>query len=106
MKRILGLAIALGLILMVASPVASASDAAADYKAKCQMCHGPDGKGTPTGTKMGAHDFHGAEVQKMSDADLAGVIENGKNKMPAYKGKLTADQIKALAAYVKELGKK
>ncbi|HSE48654.1 MAG TPA: cytochrome c [Terriglobales bacterium] len=106
MKRILSLAIALGLILMVASPVASAADAAGDYKAKCQMCHGPDGKGTPVGTKMGAHDFHGADVQKMADGELASVIENGKNKMPAYKGKLTADQIKALAAYVKELGKK
>jgi len=106
MKRILGLAVALALILMVAAPVASAADGAADYKAKCQMCHGPDGKGTPTGIKMGAHDFHSADVQKMTDADLSATITNGKNKMPAYNGKLTADQIKALAAYVKELGKK
>ena len=106
MKRILSLVVALGVILMVAAPAASAADAAADYKAKCQMCHGPDGKGTPTGTKMGAHDFHSAEVQKMADADVIATITNGKNKMPAYKGKLTDDQIKALAAYVKELGKK
>lgn len=106
MKRMLILAAAVALMLMVAAPVASASDAAADYKAKCQMCHGPDGKGSATGLKMGAHDFHAPEVAKMSEAELAGVIENGKNKMPSYKGKLTAEQIKALAAYVKELGKK
>ena len=106
MRRILSLVLALGIILMVAAPVAAAADAAGDYKAKCQMCHGPDGKGTPTGTKMGVHDWHSADVQKMSEADVIGTITNGKNKMPAYKGKLTDDQIKALAAYVKELGKK
>jgi cytochrome c6 len=106
MKRVLGLAVALGLMLMVAAPAVSAADAAADYQAKCQMCHGADGKGTPSGLKMGAHDFSSPVVQKMSGADLAGIIENGKNKMPAYKGKLTPDQIKALAAYVMELGKK
>src|SRR4051794_38185162 len=106
MKRILCLALALGVVLMVAAPKASAADAAADFKAKCQMCHGADGKGTPTGTKMGAHDWHSPEVTKMTDAQLTETIEKGKNKMPAYTGKLSADQIKALAAYVKELGKK
>ena len=105
MKRILGLALMLGIVLMV-SGNALAADAAADYKAKCQMCHGPDGKGTPTGTKMGAHDWHSPEVMKMTDAQISEVITNGKAKMPAYKEKLSADQIKALSAYVKELGKK
>jgi mono/diheme cytochrome c family protein len=106
MKRILSLAIVLGLILTVAAPGAFASDVAADYKAKCQMCHGPDGKGSPTGTKMGAHDWHSPEVMKMTDAQITEVIEKGKGKMPAYTGKLSAEQIKALATYVKELGKK
>jgi len=106
MRRILSLAVALGLILMVAAPAASAGDVAADYKAKCQMCHGPDGKGTATGTKMGAKDWHSPEVQKQTEAQLITTISDGKGKMPAYKAKLSADQIKALAAYVKELGKK
>ncbi|HTK94784.1 MAG TPA: cytochrome c [Terriglobales bacterium] len=106
MKRFLCLAIALGVVLMVSVPKAQADDAADLYKSKCQMCHGPDGKGTPTGIKMGAHDFHSADFQKMSDADVIAEITNGKNKMPAYKDKLTADQIKGLAAYIKALGKK
>lgn len=106
MKRIFSLAVALGLMLMVAAPAASAGDVAAHYKAKCQMCHGPDGKGTPVGIKMGARDFHSAESMKLTEAQLLDVIAKGKNKMPAFNGKLTADQIKALAAYVKELGKK
>ena len=44
-------------------------DASALYKSKCQVCHGPDGKGdTPAGKKVGARDFHSPEVVKMSDA--------------------------------------
>lgn len=85
---------------------AAADDAAATYKAKCQMCHGADGKGnTPAGQKMGAHDFGSAEVQKMSDADLTQIMEKGKGKMPAYAGKLKDSEIKELVAYVRGLGK-
>jgi|SRR5581483_1861447 len=83
-----------------------AQDAATTYKAKCAMCHGADGKGdTPAGKKMGARDFASPEVQKASDADLTQIIEKGKNKMPAYTGKLTAAQIKDLVAYVRQFGK-
>jgi len=31
------------------------------------------------------------------------ITTTGKNKMPAYKGKLTDDQINALAKYIKEI---
>jgi mono/diheme cytochrome c family protein len=87
------------------TPVA-AQDAATTYKAKCAMCHGADGKGeTPAGKKMGAHDFGAAEVQNMSDAELAQVIAKGKNKMPSYTGKLKDAEIKELVAYVRGLGK-
>jgi len=85
---------------------ASAQDAAATFKAKCAMCHGADGKGTtPAGQKMGVHDFASPEVQQMSDADLTQTIEKGKNKMPAYAGKLKDSDIKELVAYVRGLGK-
>jgi mono/diheme cytochrome c family protein len=39
----------------------------------------------------------------MSDAELASVTSDGKNKMPAYKGKLSGDQINALVKYVRGL---
>jgi len=88
-------------LAMLALPLASfAADAAADvYKSKCAMCHGTDGK------KMaGTKEFASPDVQKMSDADLAAAITNGKPpKMPAFKGKLADDQIKALAKYVRTL---
>lgn len=78
---------------------------AATFKAKCAMCHGADGKGTAVGQKMGVHDFASADVQKMSDAELAEVITKGKNKMPSYAGKLPESDIKGLVAYVRQLGK-
>jgi mono/diheme cytochrome c family protein len=85
---------------------AVAQDAAGTYKAKCAMCHGADGKGSPTGLKMGAHDFTSAEVQKQSDAQLTDIITKGKNKMPAYAGKLKDTEIKDLVAFIRSLVKK
>jgi cytochrome c6 len=85
---------------------AKADSAEATYKAKCQMCHGPDGKGeTPTGKAMKVKAFSSEDVQKMSDADLVATITNGKGKMPAYKA-LTPDQVKELVSYIRSLGKK
>lgn len=97
------LAILTGLALWTTPAFA---DAAANYKAKCAMCHGADGKGdTSVGKKMGAHDFASAEVQKASDADLIAITTKGKNKMPAYGGKLSDAEIKDLIGYVRQLAK-
>jgi mono/diheme cytochrome c family protein len=83
-----------------------AADAAADYKAKCAACHGPDGKGdTAMGKKLGIKDFSSAEVQGMSDADLTNIITKGKDKMPAYDGKLTKDQIDGIVKWIRTLKK-
>ena len=58
---------------------------AALYKQKCAACHGADGKGdTPVGKSMKVRTFADPEVVKTSDDDLAGAIEKGKGKMPAY----------------------
>jgi cytochrome c6 len=81
-----------------------AQDAAALYKAKCAGCHGADGTGSAMGKKMGAQDFTSAEVQNLSDTELAAAITNGKGKMPAYKS-LTPDQVKGLVAYIRTLKK-
>jgi cytochrome c6 len=83
------------------------ADAAGDYKAKCAMCHGPDGTGsTATGKALKVRDLAAPDVQSQTDSQLADIITNGKNKMPAYKGKLTDDQIKGLVAYIRGLAKK
>ena len=96
------------LILFAFTPTfSSAQDAAATFKAKCAMCHGPDGSGKTTmGEKFNIHDLRSAEVQKQSDAELVQIVTKGKNKMPSYDGKLTKEQIDQLVAYVRELSKK
>lgn len=85
------------------SGAAFAQTGAELFKAKCAMCHGPDG--TKENPGMGIKSLAGAEVQKASDADLTTAISKGKGKMPAYAGKLTDDQIKSLVAYVRSLKK-
>jgi mono/diheme cytochrome c family protein len=95
-------------ICLLAVPLHAQSDAANVYKAKCSVCHAPDGSGNVAmGKQLGAKDLRSAETQKQTEAQLADSIANGVGKkMPAYKGKLTDDQIKALAGYILSLGKK
>jgi cytochrome c6 len=96
------------ILLALCVPALQAQDTAeANYKSKCAGCHGADGTGsTPAGKAMGVRDFHSPDVQKETVADLADIITNGKNKMPKYSGKLKDSEIKDLATYVHDLGKK
>ena len=94
-----GLFAILILTTFVALPLVAdaGSDAAAIYKSKCAMCHGADGKGqTPTGKVMKVRDLSSAEVQKMTDKEIATVIADGKGKMPPSKGKLSQAAIDAM----------
>ncbi|HEV2616150.1 MAG TPA: cytochrome c [Candidatus Acidoferrales bacterium] len=96
-----------GVLALFSGSAIHADDSASVYKTKCAVCHAPDGSGNSVmGKKLGAKDLRSDEVQKKSDAELNGFITNGMGKtMPAYKDKLTADQIKGLVAYIRELGK-
>jgi cytochrome c6 len=94
-------AIAVVFILPLSARAQNASETL--FKSKCAACHGPDGSGSVTGKKLGAHDFHSAEVQKMSDTELSGIVTTGKNKMPAYGKSLKADDINGLVAYIRSL---
>jgi cytochrome c6 len=98
--------LAASLFLLGVSPVRAQNEAEKTYKAKCVACHGADGSGSEVGKKMGAHDFHSSQVQSEAEPDLAQVIAKGKNKMPPYEKSLKPEEIKELAAYVHELGKK
>jgi cytochrome c6 len=92
----------LALALTLALPLAA--DNAAVYKAKCSACHGPDGSGQTTmGKKMNLRDLRSPDVQKQTNAELTKIITDGKNKMPAYKTKLTEAEIKGLVAHMREL---
>jgi len=67
------------------------------YKAHCQSCHGSKGQGG-TGMKLAGKvtsDFPNID-------DQIAVIENGRGSMPAWKNKLSADEIEAVARYTRE----
>jgi cytochrome c6 len=86
---------------------ARSQDAASLYKTKCASCHGADGKGNSALAKqLGVRDFASPDVQNETDDQLAGIIANGKNKMPAFGKSLKDPQIKDLVAYIRDLAKK
>jgi len=91
--------------LLAISSTSFAQNPGADiYKSKCQSCHAADGSGnTPAGKSMKVRPFNSPEVVKMSDDDLIQVTRDGRGKMPAYAGKLTDDQIKAVVAHIRTL---
>ena len=90
-----------GTCLLSAPARADTAAGEAMFKAKCAACHGADGKGKEA---MKTTDMAAANVQKMSDADLAGIITSGKGKMPAFKT-LTPEQVKDLVGYIRSLKK-
>jgi cytochrome c6 len=88
------------------TPAFAQSGGADTYKAKCAMCHGADGLGaTPAGKNLKAASFKDPAIVKAPDAQLIAAVKSGKNKMPAYAGKLTDNQIKAAVAYIRTLQK-
>jgi cytochrome c6 len=105
MKQLGGMTVAAllaGGCLLITPAKADVAAAEATYKAKCAGCHGADGKGKDA---LKTQDLGSSDVQKMSDADLSGIITNGKGKMPAYKS-MSADQVKDMVAYIRSLAKK
>ena len=88
------------------TPAQAQTGGEALYKTKCAACHGADGKGeTTVGKANKVRDLGSEDVQKQSDGELAGIIGNGKGKMPAYSKSLKPEQIKDLVAYIRTLKK-
>ena len=73
----------------------------------CASCHGVDGKArTPAGKKFRVKDL---TESKLAESDIEKQIVSGTQdakgnaRMPAFKGKLSPEEIAALVAYVKTL---
>ena len=99
-----GLALITGALLSF--PVC-AETAAKNWETHCAKCHGVDGKGQTTmGKKLKAKDYTDAKVQDaFKDEDLLKITVDGKEKMPAYKDKLSAAEAKDLVAFVRAFKK-
>lgn len=104
MKKALRVMLVVFSVCLIFSTLSFAQGGADVFKAKCAMCHGPDGKAqTAMGKTMNIRDLGSADVQGQSDADLTKIITDGKGKMPKYDGKLTTDQISDLVKYIRTL---
>ncbi len=92
--------------LFSASGLAQDTGGADTYKARCLMCHGPDGTAqTPAGKAFKAASFQDPAIVKTSDEDLIAIVKKGKNKMPVFGNMLSDDQIRAVIAYIHTLQK-
>ncbi|MGA2981831.1 MAG: cytochrome c [Terriglobales bacterium] len=97
---VLVMTIAVALFILIPN-LSWAEDGAALYKAKCAMCHGPDGAGKPA-AKIPS--LVSDDAKKKSDADVTkAVAETAKHPAPV-KG-LSADDTKAVVAYIRTLQK-
>lgn len=103
------------LTLMLAANAAAApapeAPGQATFAKKCTACHGKDGKGTAAMAKMfkikpEELDLTRDEAQKKPDADLTKMVNEGKNKMPAFKGKLKDAEIADVLSYVRAFAAK
>jgi cytochrome c oxidase cbb3-type subunit 3 len=68
----------------------------------CAACHGADGKGNPA---LGAPNLTDKVwLHGWGEAAIAAMVNGGKNNMmPAHATRLSAEQIRVLAAYVLNL---
>ena len=105
MKKTLIVAAVLVLVVAAVAPVLAEDkkeDGKALYTAKCAMCHGADGVAKAMG--KGSANFNDPAYQAKATVDeIEKVTLEGKGKMPKFDGKLTPDQAKAVAEYVKTM---
>jgi len=94
------------LYVLLAVPVFAQSTGEEIFKSNCAKCHGADGQATiPMAKMLKISSFKSPDMVKASESQLIEATKDGKGKMPAYKSKLTDDQIKKVVAYIRTLQK-
>jgi len=103
MKKLAMLLAVVAVIALVSAPAAqAAADGKALFDAKCAMCHGKDGVAKPMA--KGSANFNDAKWQEATKVEaIETVVTDGKNKMKGYKDKMSGEEIKAVAGYVKTI---
>ena len=91
-----------------ASPVDEVASGEKLYTTNCMTCHKDSGKGgkvTVDGKQLNPNDLTADKMKSRSDDKLAKDITEGSpdDGMPAFKGKLTDDQIKAVVKHLRKL---
>ena len=97
------------LAVLACAPAGTAAepDAAKIFSKTCALCHGPEGQPNESFAKLGVRSFKDKEWQKATpDAQVEKSIREGKKGtlMAAFEKQFSAEEIKALVAYVRKLG--
>lgn len=100
MRPMLRTAILVAVAVLIAGVALAEDDAKTLYEKKCAMCHGTDGVAKSMG--KGSANFNDPAYKAPVD-EIVKVTLEGKGKMPKMEGKLTAEQAKAVAEYIKTL---
>jgi cytochrome c6 len=88
--------------------VQTAVNPAVTYSKNCATCHGKDGRAD---TFKSRHRYHARDLtdagwqSQASDERILDSIRQGRGRMPAFKGKLSDEQITSLLSYVRGLKK-
>jgi cbb3-type cytochrome c oxidase subunit III len=99
----------LAMALAVPAAPAAAEDAAKIFARSCSPCHGKDGQPNAVFAKQGVRNFTDQAWQKATpDAQIEKTIREGKQgtMMASFEKQLSPQEIKALVAYIRQLGKK
>lgn len=111
-KLIIKPAIASMLLLTLLGGTGRAADARELWDKNCASCHGKDGKGdTKMGKKVEVKDYTDPKFQAEYKEEKGikiikeGLRENDKERMKSYAEKLSDDEIKALAVFVRTFKK-
>ncbi len=90
------------LLALCLSAAADATEGEAIYKARCAVCHGKDG--VPKSFAKGSPAFNDQAWKEATSMEaIEKVVAEGRKRMPAFKNKLTPEEIKAVSAYLKTL---
>jgi len=97
----------LGMLATALSTRAAAqgADGKAIYEANCKKCHGATGAPSAPMKKLNPklEAFDAAFFAKRPEAEVVKQIADGKDKMKPFKDKLKADEIAAVAKYIRTL---
>ena len=96
-----------------ASPAAPAATATADplataratYGKNCEGCHGPNGEGGPVkvdNKTIKVPSLKRDHAIKLSDDHMAKMITNGEEEMPAFKDKMSAQEIADMVRFIRK----
>lgn len=96
-----------------ASPAATTASAPADEFARartnfaknCEACHTPSGEGgtaTVEGKRIRVPSLKAAHAVRHTDDELLKIVTNGEEEMPAFKDKLSAEEITEMVRFVRK----